>query len=46
MRLKCYYCYKSVSTEVPDDTIVRALLVCPECIDLGKLTEEEIHDDA
>ncbi len=26
-------CGKSVSTEVPDETIVRAWLVCPECIE-------------
>ena len=32
MRLHCYYCGKSVSSEVPDDTIVRACLECPECI--------------
>lgn len=32
MRLICYGCGKSVSTEVPDDTIVRAVLVCPECV--------------
>ena len=31
MRLTCWECGKSVSTEVPEDTIVRATLVCPEC---------------
>ena len=33
MRLRCYECGKSVSTEVPDDTVVRAVLTCPECIE-------------
>lgn len=41
MRLRCYNCTKSVSNEVPDDTTVRALILCPECIELwvheGKL---------
>lgn len=32
MRLRCYDCGKPVSTEVPDDTIIRATLHCPECI--------------
>lgn len=32
MRLHCTACGKSVSTEVPDDTIVRAILTCPECV--------------
>jgi DNA-directed RNA polymerase subunit RPC12/RpoP len=32
MRILCYTCGKSVSTEVPDSTIVRAWIECPECI--------------
>lgn len=32
MRLTCTSCGKSVSTEVPEDTIVRAALECPECL--------------
>ena len=32
MRLFCFGCGKSVSTEVPDETILRACCVCPECI--------------
>ena len=32
MRLFCFYCKKSVSTELPDDAIIRACPVCPECI--------------
>ena len=32
MRLKCNCCSKAVSTEVPDGTVVRAHIECPECI--------------
>lgn len=46
MRIFCFYCGKCVSTELPDDTIVRAINVCPECIpiiirdDFPELTKE------
>ena len=33
MRLCCNKCGKSVTTEVPDTTIVRAWIECPECIE-------------
>jgi hypothetical protein len=33
MKLRCTYCSKIVSTEVPDDTVVRAVLECPECVE-------------
>lgn len=33
MRLYCYGCGKSVSTEVPDETILRAVAICPECVE-------------
>ena len=33
MRIHCIDCGKSVSTEVPADTMLRAVAVCPECID-------------
>lgn len=32
MRLVCFICGKSVSTDVEPDTIVRAVLICPECV--------------
>ena len=38
MRLTCFECGKSVSTEVPDDTTVRAWLICPECVELADET--------
>ena len=31
MRLHCNACSKSVSNEVPEETVVRAWLECPEC---------------
>ena len=34
MRLLCFGCEKSVSSEVPDDTIIRAASFCPECIEV------------
>ena len=36
MRLTCNKCGKPVSTEVPDDTVVRAWIECPECVNKGK----------
>jgi hypothetical protein len=33
MRLWCWYCHKSVSSELADDTLFRAIAVCPECIE-------------
>jgi ribosome-binding protein aMBF1 (putative translation factor) len=41
MRGRCHFCGKSVTTEIPDDTIIRALLVCPECIEAGKVVIPE-----
>jgi hypothetical protein len=32
MRYICHFCYKSVTSELPDDSVIRAILVCPECI--------------
>jgi hypothetical protein len=32
IRLICFGCGKAVSTEVPGATIVRAVLICPECV--------------
>ena len=30
-KLKCVLCNKSVSSSVPDETVVRSFLTCPEC---------------
>lgn len=32
MRLHCWFCHKSVSNELPEDTTIRAICVCPECV--------------
>lgn len=32
MRLFCGMCHKSVSNELPDDTIIRGMIICPECM--------------
>ena len=33
MRIHCHECSKPVSNEVPDDTVLRAVATCPECIE-------------
>lgn len=37
MRYHCYFCGKSVTTEMAHDSVIRAILVCPECIQAGKV---------
>jgi len=37
MRLFCWTCAKSVSNDVPDDTVLRAVAICPECIEAKKV---------
>lgn len=32
MRLWCFGCGKTVSNELPEGTVVRAILTCPECL--------------
>ena len=41
MRYYCYFCGKSVTSEVPDDTVIRAVLVCPECIEAGRIVVKD-----
>ena len=41
MRIFCWYCHKSVSSELPNWAIVRAIAVCPECIE--KSPEADNH---
>lgn len=31
MKIVCNRCNKEVSTEVPDDTVLKAWVECPEC---------------
>lgn len=41
-RIHCNKCGKSVSSEVPDDTIVRAWVECPECVAKSPDYEKQI----
>ena len=44
-RIHCSKCGKSVSTEVPDDTIVRAWVECPECVKLPQDESQMFNED-
>lgn len=37
MRYHCHFCGKSVTSELPDDSVIRSILVCPECIENKKI---------
>jgi len=37
MRYPCYFCGKSVTSELPDESVIRALLICPECIEAKRI---------
>ncbi len=41
-RIHCDNCGKSVSTPVPKDTLVRAWVQCPECIEKGEGLEAAV----
>ena len=41
MRINCFLCGESVSSEVPDGTVFRAIAECPECIQKGGPMENE-----
>lgn len=45
MRIHCFYCSKPVSTELPRDTVFRAIAACPECIEAGKDVEDDDTPD-
>ncbi|MHB9105773.1 MAG: hypothetical protein ACYDCO_01840 [Armatimonadota bacterium] len=42
MELRCYHCGVVVSTVVPDTTVLRAICVCPECIESGRDESEQL----
>ena len=54
MKIRCCKCGENVSTEVPDETIVRGWVECPECIEkapdfqaeLAKCREEKVELEA
>lgn len=33
MKYACWHCGKSVTSELPEDSVIRAILVCPECVE-------------
>jgi hypothetical protein len=33
MRYHCNFCGKSVTSELPDAAVIRATLICPECLE-------------
>jgi DNA-directed RNA polymerase subunit RPC12/RpoP len=37
MRYACFFCGKSVTSELPNDSVIRALLICPECMEDEKI---------
>lgn len=37
MRYFCYLCGKSVTSELSHESIIRAVLICPECIGGNKV---------
>jgi DNA-directed RNA polymerase subunit RPC12/RpoP len=45
MRYPCSFCGKSVSSELPDDAVLRAILVCPECIEAKRILIPEDDDE-
>ena len=37
MRYHCYGCGKAVTSPLPDDVVIRAILVCPECLEAKRI---------
>lgn len=46
MRYVCHFCGKSVTSSLPNDTVIRALMVCPECMEKGKITFPEDNEES
>lgn len=44
MRLRCFYCGKSVSSELAAGTIIRAAAQCPECVEAETTRELTLGD--
>lgn len=38
MRYVCHFCGKSVTSDLSGDSVIRAMLVCPECLEKGEVT--------
>ena len=35
MRYHCHFCQKSVTSDLPNEAVIRATLICPECLELA-----------
>jgi DNA-directed RNA polymerase subunit RPC12/RpoP len=46
MRYYCFSCGKSVTSELPNDSVIRAMLTCPECIEAKKVIFPEDKNNA
>jgi predicted amidophosphoribosyltransferase len=42
MKLQCADCHKAVSNELPENTVVRGVAICPECLEKEEATKEQI----
>jgi DNA-directed RNA polymerase subunit RPC12/RpoP len=45
MRYYCHFCGKSVTSELPDDSVIRAILACPECLEARRIIIPEPHEE-
>jgi DNA-directed RNA polymerase subunit RPC12/RpoP len=45
MRYYCFACWKSVTSPLPDDAVIRATLICPECIERADPSLVEALED-
>ena len=45
MRYFCWECKKSVTSELPKDSVIRAVLICPECIKAMRSKGEPQEED-
>ena len=43
-RYPCYVCGKSVTSELPDDSVFRVVLICPECLAKGVVIQEDADE--
>jgi len=41
MKLSCFTCGATVSSELPEDTVVRGTVECPECAEKKAVTTAE-----
>jgi len=46
MRLLCWYCKKSCSSELPSDAVIRGMVICPECIEKNVPEREVVKEFA